>query len=123
MGFVTVAEDEGQLLERVRFCRGQETVFGHLAQHHVPPLPRPLRVQPWVIGGGGLQHPHQHGGLLSLERVGGGVKEAPGGPVDAVEVAAHGNGVEVKLQDFFLVINGLEPAGDNKLPNLINGGV
>ena len=53
--------------QRVVLLLGEMAVGQHILQHHVASLHTLLGVQAWIVRGGGLQHTHQHGGLLGLQ--------------------------------------------------------
>ncbi len=71
-----------------------------------------------VIAGVGFEQADQYGGFFGLQFFGSLAEEAFTGHLNAVGIFAVWNGVQVEGQQLPLVVNLLQPAGNDHLPHL-----
>ena len=109
---------DGQLADGVVFRLLQVIFPHHVGQHDIPAFQAVVVVGNGVVGGGCLEHAHQHGGLLCGKFFRGGVEIGPAGGLDAECVGAEVNGVGIHGQDLLFVVDGLELGGYDPLLRL-----
>ena len=79
----------------------QVSVLEHVVEHHVATAHAVVRMQPWVIGGRGLEHAHEDGSLVGGEVFGGNAEVGLTGRLDAERVGAEVHGVGIHGENLF----------------------
>ena len=97
--------------------------LGHRGDDHVATVLRLLRVVVRVVEVGVVHHPGEQGGLRHRERGGRGAEVGVGGGLDAVDVPAELDDVEVAVQHVVLGHRVGEPGGQLRLADLAAEGV
>ena len=94
------------------------TSLQHVAQHHVTAVHAVLGMQAGVIVGGGLEHAHQHGGLLGGQVLWRGVEIGLACRLDAEGVRTEIHRVGIHCQNLLLTEVGFQFHGCDPLLGL-----
>ena len=96
------------------------TVLSHVVEHDVAALHGVVGMDAGVVVGGGLEHTHQHGGLLHGQHFRRSAEIGLGGGLDAKGIRAEVNGIGILRQYLLLREEILQLVGGNPLLALHN---